>query len=115
DEVGLFINGPMEAALALGGSQHAIALCHQHVVQDRAHGELVFDDQDTFHKGKSEGRRPKVEGRRPRPEIRRPKAETRSALGTRRLGALGSHFGSRTSAFIRVSGFGSRIWMALLT
>jgi hypothetical protein len=49
DEIGFFLQRATQASLAIRGSENAIPFASQHVVQGRAHRELVFDDQDAFH------------------------------------------------------------------
>ena len=49
DEVGLFLEGALEAGFAVGGGEHAIALGFEAVGQGGAHRALVFDDQQALH------------------------------------------------------------------
>src|SRR5213592_2841123 len=43
------MDGPVQPGFAVRRCQHPVALCGQHVLQCRAHGQLVFDDQEAFH------------------------------------------------------------------
>ena len=49
DEVRLLFNGAVQPEFAIGRRQHPVALSGQHVLEGRAHGQFVFNNQYTFH------------------------------------------------------------------
>jgi hypothetical protein len=44
---GAFRDGALEARFALGGGEDAVALVFQAILQRGAHGQFVFDDQNS--------------------------------------------------------------------
>ncbi len=43
----LLLNSPLQPGIAINGRQHTIALAFEAVLQGRAHGRFIFDNQDT--------------------------------------------------------------------
>ena len=54
NQVRLFFQGALQTAFAVGRQQHAVAFGLQAILQRRAHRQLVFDDQDAGHGGRSD-------------------------------------------------------------
>ena len=50
DQVGLLGQGPLETVSPLRGGDHPVTFRREQVGQHRAHGGLIFDDQDAGHR-----------------------------------------------------------------